>query len=58
MTLVAKDGGGNLQPAEVIVNLDDINDNQPLFTQSSYIGFVKENETNFEISVTVSTTLT
>ncbi|CAC5415595.1 CDH23 [Mytilus coruscus] len=54
LTLVAKDGGGSLQPAEVIVRLDDINDNQPVFTQSSYIGFVTENVKNFEINVSAS----
>ncbi|XP_063446624.1 cadherin EGF LAG seven-pass G-type receptor 2-like [Mytilus trossulus] len=51
LTLVAKDGGGRLQLAEVIVRLDDINDNQPVFTQSSYIGFLKESVKSFEITV-------
>lgn len=56
LTLVAKDGGGSLQPAEVIVRLTDINDNHPVFSQSSYIGSVEENTTVFDITVTVSIT--
>ncbi|XP_063446622.1 cadherin-23-like [Mytilus trossulus] len=54
LTLVAKDGGGSLQPAEVIVRLTDINDNHPVFSQSSYIGSVIENNTPFDITVSAS----
>ncbi|CAG2237927.1 unnamed protein product [Mytilus edulis] len=51
LTFVAKDGGGRLQLAEVIVRLIDVNDNPPVFTQSSSIGFVEETVKPFEITV-------
>ncbi|VDI57891.1 Hypothetical predicted protein, partial [Mytilus galloprovincialis] len=51
LTLVAKDGGGRLQLAEVIVRLDDINDNHPVFSQSSYTDFVEENVKPFAITI-------
>ncbi|VDI07003.1 Hypothetical predicted protein, partial [Mytilus galloprovincialis] len=54
LTLVAKDGGGSLQSAEVVVRLHDINDNPPVFSQSSYIGSIEGSDPNFEITVTAS----
>ena len=54
LTLMAKDGGGNLQTVEVTVKLKDVNDNPPIFSQSSYIGFIKENTSTFDQNVTVS----
>ena len=54
LTLMARDGGGNLQTVEVTVKLKDVNDNPPIFSQSSYIGFIKENSSTFDQPVTVS----
>ena len=54
---MARDGGGtggNLQTVEVTVKLKDVNDNPPQFSQSSYIGFIKENNSRFDQNVTVS----
>ncbi|CAG2237928.1 CDH23 [Mytilus edulis] len=51
LILLAKDGGGNLQSAEVVVTLDDINDNPPVFLQSFYNGVIKETNKNFKITV-------
>ncbi|VDI57892.1 Hypothetical predicted protein [Mytilus galloprovincialis] len=51
LILLAKDGGGNLQSAEVVVTLDDINNNPPVFLQSFYNGVIKETNKNFKITV-------
>lgn len=50
---MAKDGGGSLQSAEVVVRLHDINDNPPVFSQSSYIGSIEGSDPNYEITVSV-----
>ncbi|XP_063446627.1 cadherin-23-like [Mytilus trossulus] len=51
LILLAKDGGGNLQSAEVVVTLDDVNDNPPVFLQSFYNGVIKETDKNFKLTV-------
>ncbi|XP_076075790.1 cadherin-23-like [Mytilus galloprovincialis] len=51
LILLAKDGGGNLQSAEVVVTLVDINDNPPVFLQSFYNDVIKETDKNFKITV-------
>lgn len=53
LILLAKDGGGNLQSAEVVVTLVDINDNPPVFLQSFYNDVIKETDKNFKITVSV-----
>ena len=42
---MAKDSAGNdiEQPSEIEIQVKDLNDNQPVFTQESYEASVKEN---------------
>ncbi|KAK3610662.1 hypothetical protein CHS0354_028042 [Potamilus streckersoni] len=43
LTIIAKDGGGRMNQAQLIVILDDVNDNLPVFQQEIYSAFLEEN---------------
>lgn len=50
LTVEARDdlGNGNRNSAQLIINLDDVNDNPPLFTHSHYETRLLENKADFE----------
>ncbi|KAL3877429.1 hypothetical protein ACJMK2_035135 [Sinanodonta woodiana] len=45
LTVIAKDGGGLMTQAQLIINLNDVNDNPPAFQQEIYSAFLEENST-------------
>ncbi|KAG1685476.1 Neural-cadherin [Nymphon striatum] len=55
-TVLAEDEGGDgmVNYAEVLVNLKDINDNDPFFPSSIYNGFVTENSTKDLVVMTMT----
>lgn len=55
LTVEARDnlGHGNRNTAQLIVNIDDVNDNAPLFLQSRYEATLLENEMKFETPLKV-----
>ena len=55
LIVVARDGGGRTGTAEVHIELEDINDNEPMFSSSSYIIDVSE---TVPIGTTVSSAVT
>lgn len=42
------DGNGNRNSVQLVINLDDVNDNPPVFTQSQYEVKLLENKADFE----------
>lgn len=50
LTVEARDdlGKGNRNTAQLIVNVDDVNDNPPKFLQNKYEAVLLENEDHFE----------
>lgn len=50
LTVEARDdlGNGNRNSVQLIINLDDVNDNPPVFTQSHYEVRLMENKADFE----------
>lgn len=50
LTVEARDnlGKGNRNSAQLIVNIDDVNDNAPIFLQNKYEAVLLENEDHFE----------
>ncbi|KMQ96646.1 Cadherin-23, partial [Lasius niger] len=50
LTVEARDdlGKGNRNAAQLIVNVDDVNDNAPIFLQNKYEAVLLENENHFE----------
>jgi hypothetical protein len=50
LTVEARDdlGGGNRNTVQLIINIEDVNDNAPVFTQSRYEARLVENENDFE----------
>ncbi|KZC14307.1 Cadherin-23 [Dufourea novaeangliae] len=55
LTVEARDdlGKGNRNTAQLIVNVNDVNDNAPVFLQNKYEAVLLENEDNFESSLIV-----
>ncbi|KAJ8962164.1 hypothetical protein NQ318_018121 [Aromia moschata] len=55
LTVEARDdmGNGNRNSVQLIINIEDINDNPPLFTQSKYEARLLENKLDFEHPVKV-----
>lgn len=55
LTIEARDdlGHGNRNTAQLIVNVDDVNDNPPSFVQNKYEAILHENEERFEAPVVV-----
>ena len=56
LTVEARDdlGRGNRNTVELLIRLTDVNDNPPIFEQKEYVGFLKENNLNFEQAMFVS----
>ncbi|XP_018055353.1 PREDICTED: uncharacterized protein LOC108691909 [Atta colombica] len=50
LTVEARDnlGKGNRNAAQLIINIDDVNDNAPIFLQNKYEAVLLENEDHFE----------
>jgi len=50
LTVEARDdlGRGNRNTVQLIVNIDDVNDNAPVFLQNKYEAVLLENENRFE----------
>ncbi|XP_055018856.1 cadherin-23 [Boleophthalmus pectinirostris] len=44
LTVLARDGGGELTTGRIRINVLDINDNAPLFQKEMYVGSLRENE--------------
>nr|XP_020454554.1 cadherin-23 isoform X2 [Monopterus albus] len=44
LTVLARDGGGEVTTGRVRVNVLDVNDNAPLFQKEAYVGSLRENE--------------
>nr|XP_033326560.1 cadherin-23 isoform X1 [Megalopta genalis]XP_033326561.1 cadherin-23 isoform X1 [Megalopta genalis]XP_033326562.1 cadherin-23 isoform X1 [Megalopta genalis] len=55
LTIEARDdlGKGNRNTAQLIVNINDVNDNAPVFLQNKYEAVLLENEGNFESPLVV-----
>lgn len=55
LTVEARDdlGKGNRNTAQLVVNINDVNDNPPIFIQSKYEAVLLENKLQFESSLTV-----
>ncbi|XP_014206917.1 cadherin-23 [Copidosoma floridanum] len=48
LTMEARDGGGKISTVNVLVDLEDVNDNEPVFEQSEYTRIVREGATSFD----------
>lgn len=44
LTVLARDGGGEVTTGRIRVNVVDVNDNVPLFQKEAYVGSLRENE--------------
>lgn len=55
LTVEARDdlGNGNRNTVQLIINIEDINDNAPVFIQNKYEGRLLENKNDFEVPVKV-----
>lgn len=55
LTIEARDdlGKGNRNTAQLIVNINDVNDNAPVFLQNKYEAVLLENEDHFEAPLVV-----
>lgn len=55
LTVEARDdlGKGNRNSVQLIINIEDVNDNAPIFTQGYYEARLLENEADFEIPLKV-----
>ena len=55
MTVEARDdlGNGNRNSVQLIINIEDVNDNKPIFTQSRYEARLRENKIDFENMIRV-----
>jgi hypothetical protein len=48
LTFEARDGGGRVSTANLFVEVEDVNDNQPVFEQKEYSRTVREGATSFQ----------
>lgn len=53
LNLVATDGGGLLDTAQITITVEDINDNAPHFTLEMYESLLEEGSTTFSTPVIV-----
>ncbi|KAK0090985.1 hypothetical protein PV326_003908 [Microctonus aethiopoides] len=56
LTMEARDGGGRVSTVNVLIELDDVNDNAPVFEQTEYTRTVREGATSFEPQMFVRAT--
>lgn len=56
LTMEAKDGGGRVSAVNILIELDDVNDNEPVFEQTEYSRTVREDATSFEPQMFVRAT--
>ena len=53
MNLLATDGGGLTDTAQLVITVLDVNDNAPVFTNDLYTAQLRETETSFVSPVTL-----
>lgn len=56
LTMEAKDGGGRVSAVNILIELDDVNDNEPMFEQAEYSRTVREGATSFDPQMFVRAT--
>lgn len=56
LTMEAKDGGGRISTVNVLIELEDVNDNKPVFEQKEYSRTVREGATRFDPQMFVRAT--
>lgn len=56
LTLEAKDGGGRISTVNVLIELEDVNDNKPVFEKREYSRIVREGVTSFDPQLFVRAT--
>ncbi|KAG7208603.1 hypothetical protein KM043_014812 [Ampulex compressa] len=56
LTMEAKDGGGRVSAVNILIELEDVNDNKPVFEQPEYSRTVREGATSFDPQMFVRAT--
>ncbi|KAL0099048.1 hypothetical protein PUN28_020237 [Cardiocondyla obscurior] len=56
LTMEATDGGGRVSAVNILIELDDVNDNEPIFEQAEYSRTVREDATSFDPQMFVRAT--
>ncbi|XP_051155276.1 cadherin-23-like isoform X2 [Leptopilina boulardi] len=56
LTIEAKDGGGRVSNVNILIELEDVNDNEPIFEQQEYARTVREGATSFDPQMFVRAT--
>ena len=56
LTMEAKDGGGRVSTVNILIELEDVNDNVPIFEQKEYSRTVREGATSFDPQMFVRAT--
>lgn len=56
LTMESKDGGGRVSAVNILIELEDVNDNKPIFEQAEYSRTVREGATSFDPQMFVRAT--
>jgi len=56
LTMEATDGGGRVSAVNILIELDDVNDNKPMFEQPEYSRTIREGATSFDPQMFVRAT--
>lgn len=56
LTMEARDGGGRVSAVNILIELDDVNDNEPMFEQAEYSRTIREGATSFDPQMFVRAT--
>nr|XP_003700747.1 PREDICTED: cadherin EGF LAG seven-pass G-type receptor 2 [Megachile rotundata]XP_012134616.1 PREDICTED: cadherin EGF LAG seven-pass G-type receptor 2 [Megachile rotundata] len=56
LTMEAIDGGGRVSTVNILIELEDVNDNKPIFEQNEYSRTIREGATSFDPQVFVRAT--
>ncbi|KAL2722130.1 protocadherin-like wing polarity protein stan isoform X1 [Vespula maculifrons] len=56
LTMESKDGGGRVSAVNILIELEDVNDNKPIFEQIEYSRTVREGATSFDPQMFVRAT--
>lgn len=56
LTLEARDGGGKVSTVNLLIELEDVNDNEPIFEQTEYSRIIREGATSFDPQMFVRAT--